>query len=154
MLITEATLNCLAVIASLCVPDTAKADISSGPGWVGAVIATKNTRITSTIASDALIYPYKKLMQDLCSGESCILYKGFCGKNVRKFSCNIWYSVDENSELRRIEVIGKQDSVLSVLSRVKLVISSDVMIPLSTFHYNAKDASPPTCYARQGCTAD
>lgn len=154
MLIAEASASCLAVVASLCVPDTAKADISSGPGWVGAVITLNNVRATSTIASDAIVSPDKKHMIKLCLDERCIFYKGYCGQGNGKFTCSIWYSFDGMSELRRIELRGKRVSVLSVMSRLKLVMSPDTMIPLSTFRYDGQDDSPPTCYARQGCSTD
>jgi hypothetical protein len=154
MLIAEGTTACLAIVASLCVTDTAKADISSGPGWMGAVITLNNVKVTSMTSSDAIIIPYKERMTKLCSVGHCIFYKGYCGKGDGKFSCNIWYSFEEATELRRIKMRGKRVFILSAMDRLRVVMSPDIMIPLSTFRYDAQDDSPPACYARQGCTAD
>jgi hypothetical protein len=154
MLITEATVACLAVVASLCVADTAKADISSGPGWVGAVIAIKDVTITSTITSDAIVTPYKEDMLSLCTGEHCVFYKGYCDNNKHRTNCSLWYLPEKSSQLRRIEIIGRRKSVFLILDRLKLVVSPGPMIPLSTFRYDAQNDSPPTCYARRGCTAN
>jgi hypothetical protein len=154
MLIAEATAACLAVVASLCVADSAKADINSGPGWVGAVIEMKDVKITSTIASDAIVTPYKNQMTKHCLREGCILYKAYCGKVDSKLGCSIWYLREDALELRRVELTGQKKSVLFVIGRLKLVVFSDAMIPLSAFRYDAQDDSPPTCYARRGCAVE
>lgn len=154
MLISEQITTCLAVVAALCVNDTATVNISPGPGWVGAVVTLKRVKITSTISSDAIISPYKKSMQELCLNGACTFYKGYCGQSKRKYTCNVWYSFDGVASLRRVEITGDQTSVLSVRGRVKLVRSADTMFPLSAFHYDASDDLPPTCYVRQGCAVD
>lgn len=154
MLIAEATATCLAVVASVCVSDTASADISPGPGWVGAVITLKDVKITSTISSDSIVTPYKKHMIKLCLKNQCIFYKGFCGKSEDEYKCLLWYSFDRMTELRNIEIRGRRDAVLSTTKHVKIVMSPAAVIPLAILNYSAQDDSPPTCNARRGCVAD
>lgn len=153
MLIAEGINDCLAVVAALCINGTAKADISPGPGWAGAVITLESATIISTIDSDAIVYSYKPNMKKLCANNHCIFYKGFCRKSKRGLGCSIWYSFGDVEPLRKIEINGNRTSVLAAVKSIKIVKSPDVTFPLSSFRYDATDDSPPACYARRGCPA-
>jgi hypothetical protein len=144
--------SCFAIIGSLCIQDSAKAEIVYGSGWSGAVVTDKNGVIISSMTgSDAIVIPYTPEMHKVCSNNICLFYKAGCVDSGRTRKCTIWYSDNSSMPLRQIEITGETYHVKSALRHVKLIRSSQLIIPLARFQYDASDALPPTCYSRTGC---
>ena len=145
---------CAAVVGSLCIQDTVKAEIQYGAGWSGAIITDKNgVVISSMMGSDALVMPYTAQMHKVCTKNECLFYKSGCAVSAEATKCTIWYSFRPSMPLRQIEITGEARNVRTAIGHLKLIRSDRMIVPLSRFHYDATDALPPTCYSRTACKA-
>jgi hypothetical protein len=148
----EILTSCFAVVGSLCLQDSATAEIRYGTGWSGAVITDKNgVVISSMTGSDAIVTPYTPKMYKVCSKNDCLFYKAGCTASGTEMKCTIWYSYHPSMPLRQIEITGAKDSVQAAIGHIKLVRSHRLIIPLASLQYDASDSLPPTCYSRAGC---
>lgn len=151
MLIADGVMSCLSIVASLCMNTTATAEIQRSTVWSGATVQVGGATITSMVNSDAIVLPDMKNIQRSCKGGTCTLYSGRCAKSSRGLKCTLWYSFTAEMPLRRIDIEGNYESVHRAMKDIRLVRSTDVLVPLSHFHYNAPTDEPPTCYARPKC---
>lgn len=154
MLMLESATTCIAIIASICVSETATADITQSNTWSGAVIHVRGVEVTSQLGSDLILSPNRNSMKELCVDGSCLLYRGHCGKFRSKYVCTLWYSSNEIKSLRKIKVMGKRELVPLAMMRLKLVHSAAVQIALSQFRFDADNNLAPACYPRDGCAAN
>lgn len=142
--------SCLAVVASLCMNANGSAEIQRSAIWSGAVLRLGNATVTSMIASDSVVLPLTRDMRRACIKGSCLLYRGYCNDDAATRKCVLWYSHAARIPLRKIELTGDARSVMRALDELKLVLSSEALVPLSNLRFDAKTDLPPTCYARDG----
>lgn len=142
--------SCAAVAASLCISEPASIEIQASPTYTGANIVLDGATIKSMLASDSVVKPNRSQMRRACSETSCVLYRGFCTKGGEVL-CTVWYAFPRDVTLRRIEIAGLLQKVTHALGTLKLVTQGGGQLPLSRLRLDAKDGSPPTCYAREGC---
>lgn len=151
MLTLASLTSCVTIVASLCVDVQATAEVRRSGSWSGAIINLPGATATSMLTSDAEVLPYIEEMQDLCSDGTCTWYQGHCGGSASDYTCTLWYSYDQATPLRKIDISGDSVSVSAALDNLMLIRSPEIVIPLTRFHYDARDALPPTCYSRSGC---
>lgn len=151
MLMIDGIISCFSVIASLCVGGTATAELHWGANSSGARFRFHNATVTSTLGSDAVIFPNLREMKEFCRDGSCFFYRGYCGEARRDYRCVLWYTFERSMPLRSIEIRGRRVSVSSALDHLSLVRSNEGIVVLSRLNYNASDDMPPTCYEDSNC---
>jgi hypothetical protein len=135
MLIPETVINCVAIVAGVCVNEPAKVNIVQSGTWTGVTLRIRGVRVSSEFSADSVSYPGPKTMTKLCQSGECLFYRGECRRSRQRINCSLWYSYNEEIPLRKIELAGGLHRMPAALRSLKLIRSSNVSIPLSRFNF-------------------
>lgn len=142
-MLVDALADCFAVVASLCVNDSAVAKLTWSANLSGAALEISGANLTSIVGSDNVILPNVRKMHTACAGGRCIYYSGRCSGTDSDYKCNLWYSYTRRMPLRQIEITGSLNQVREIKRKLKIVRSNVSLIPLATLKFDAGDNSPP-----------
>lgn len=148
-----AVLDCLAIVASLCLDQSANLELKRGTVWSGAKITIGDVEIISTASADSVITPYIPLMHRICDKKKCIFYKSYCDTQDGRCICTVWFTFYRDMYLRKLEISGPNTAVLDIKKRVNLVRAPNFMVPLSQLSLMSRDSSPPVCRSRSACSS-
>lgn len=154
MLISETVTQCVAIVAGICVNGPSAVNVVQSGTWTGGTLLIGGVKVSSEFSSDSLSYPDVKTMTRLCQSGECLFYRGECRRSRRRITCSLWYSYDEESPLRKIELTGAPQRMSAALRSLKLVRSSNVLISLSRFHFGNQVGFPRACNSEESCTAN
>jgi hypothetical protein len=144
--------NCFAILASLCINQSATAEVEASGGLSGARIQIGQVSIDSIIRSDSILRPHVSQMREACNRSSCIDYRGHCSVLGGRRRCTLWYAPRRSDALRRIEITGEGRAVAAVMSSVRLMEGNRFSMLLSEFRYDAQNDLPPICQPRSICS--
>jgi hypothetical protein len=149
-----ASLDCMAIAASVCLNQTADVRIIESGNMSAARVEIGRVLLESITRSDSIVNPLVSEMRRECRSGECVYYRGHCRTTGRRRRCNLWYSWSPSEPLRRLEIAGPQAPVVAAMNSVRLTNGSRFNARLVEFQYDAEDASPPTCHERSGCPSN
>lgn len=135
-------IECLALIASICINESAEIQVVYGAGWSGATISTSTSMITSEYAGDTINYASRNDMDKVCD-RVCIIYSQQCAEELSSYRCVIYFSRDIHEPLRRLTIESKTPSLLaSIKGSAKLCLDGRCFL-LSELATTPRGAFPP-----------
>ena len=147
--------ECLALVAAICLNQSAKVEVISDSIWSGARIEVDGAEIISVIRSDSGLFPDRRRMSRYCSGSTCVYYHAYCTGEGQRYLCKIFYNQPGDGFSRMLEIrVADQSSMTSLLERLHLAVpGAQHLISLAAFRERSHDSSSPWCRPREdsGC---
>lgn len=135
-------IECLALIAAICLNQTAEVELRRDGSGTGAYIKLRDGEIISEIASDVLISPDRKLMHKVCRSE-CLYHAQNCSENSSGSTCIIYYLNTGDVYLKRIELSAKSAKDIQSIKRSVDICLSTGCLRLSDLSNEIKGHFPP-----------
>lgn len=146
--------DCFAIMASLCINQSANAELVSSVNISGAWIKIGEVSVESITRSDSIVMPVVRMMRETCSGGICVYYRGHCGTSEGQRTCTLWYTPEPSEPLRKIKIFGTVHEVAEVMESVMVIGKGEFSTRLSDFDYSAQSDFPPICPARTSCPSN
>lgn len=105
-------LDCLALVASICINQSAQIEVVREAGWVGAAIILTTGKITIESSGDAIDYASRKDVVERCA-KSCFIYSQECDSDVGTLRCVIYFASDYSKRMRRLVIESATEEKLS-----------------------------------------
>lgn len=138
--------ECLAVIAGLCVNQSATADLSFSGGWAGAQISISNTKLVAVWYNDNIVFPDRRLMEKVCVKGGCLYYHKFCNEKDGRYRCTISYNEGWWDTNRRIAIESPtSEELIRVSNGLSIVLSGGQLVPITSISIASQDDRPPFC---------
>lgn len=135
--------DCLALVAAICLNETAMIEVDRSGGGTSAVIDIRRGRIVSQISSDNLLIADREKMFEYCSRE-CFHYSQKCDIIERRYVCDIYYIEKGKSYVKILTISGPGEAVVNeIKGAIKLCVGGDCQ-KLSAFEVEPRGAFPPT----------
>jgi hypothetical protein len=144
-------IECLAVVAYICLNQSANIALLSDGGFTSTKINIDNVEIVSAASLDNLTPPNLSVMTSECSDGACFHYTRYCSAHEQNYKCEFYYSIGTERLLRKISFSGKQDSIAAVMQKVSFypMVGKAVLFSRLNFDNGRKEA--PSCLRRNGC---
>ena len=143
--------QCLAVVAAICIHNSAVIEVVANASWSGARIAIRSTRITSVISSDVMIFPDRRRMNSYCHGSICIYYHMYCSMLPSGYTCRLTYTLPDMTFSRSAEIVSptraEMNDILNTLELVPYYTARPVK--LSAFDRRSSNPNSPYCRPRE-----
>lgn len=147
--------ECLALVAAICLDESARVEVISDAFWVGARIEVDGAEITSVIRTDAGLFPDRRRIPRYCAASTCIYYHAYCAQEGERYFCRISYFYGRNLIDRALEIYAQDQSTMTgLLGRLRLAVPGATrLLPLSVFRERSATPSTPWCRPREdrGC---
>jgi hypothetical protein len=148
---SSAAVECLALVASICLTGPAKIEIERSTLWVGASLEIADVRVRSTLSSDSVSLPNRKHMERRCNQARCFYYSGICEKKSDSVICILYYEINDSGMLQDIEISGPSvEAMNSALQRALFVPYPNAFVRFDSLNFRFNSPSPICLPRRDG----
>ncbi|MEA3030029.1 MAG: hypothetical protein QOG13_1354 [Sphingomonadales bacterium] len=148
-------MDCIAVVALLCLNEPAAIEVEASSVWSGAHITIGDVRITSVVSSDYMPGSDWRRMQRQCVGTECLYYHLYCAPDDGRYNCNLNYVRAGDEYSRDLELsAGTQEELWATYDRLGVIFpGGDTPVPLSLMRRTSPERNVPFCRRREdpGC---
>jgi len=138
--------QCLAIIAGLCVNQSAHVELDRQGLWSGADISINRSQLSVVANSDSLPFPDRRKMAKACVEGGCIYYHRHCEDKNAELICRISYNQIWWHHNRQIVVHSpSREAMEADLHSINLVIGEGAAIALNDLSTTAETELPPFC---------
>lgn len=140
-------LECLSIVAAICVNENAVIELHKDSDWTGATIVIDDVQITSMIASDVMMFPDRRRMTRYCVSEECIYYYLYCSAEGVMKSCTLSYNQEGDSYNRELRISASTYEQMETVSRRLRLLPRRGQSPFSISALSQRNSQrdPPYC---------